>query len=342
MAHRSSDLDLDAPLARLRGIGPASAAALEAAGLSTIRDLLAWFPVRHDEVATVSGPSAALVGQLVRFPCRVLSTSLRFLPRRRSMVAVRVAAHDGGTAEVVFFNQPYRKDAFPPGCERVAEGILVQHGRRFLLRPGELLDPAAPAGPVRLRYPTVPGIAPARLRAWIARALAAVDLTRWPHVALPEGLATEPLLPMREAVRAMHAPADAAEHERARRTLALQQAVALFTVLEEARCARCAARAPAVAFTAALEARLRARIPLQWTADQAAALERIRAALSRPTPMGMLLQGDVGTGKTAVAVWAALAAVASGLQVAFLAPTELLAEQHFAKVSQWLAGSRVR
>ncbi len=171
--------------------------------------------------------------------------------------------------------------------------------------------------------------------------MAQVDFGLWPRPALPPGFAAD-VASYADAVRAMHAPQDLAEHERARRHFAVLEALRVFRAVEAARRRRVATRAPVLRFTPELEARLAARIPFAWTADQAAAVQTLRVALAQPLPMGLLLQGDVGTGKTAVALFAALAAIASGLQVAFLAPTELLAEQHFAKVEQWLAGSRVR
>ncbi len=334
-------LALDAPLARLRGVGPTTAAALSAAGLHTVLDLLSFFPTRHRDVETTVALRDDLVGRVVRFDCEVLGTSRRFLPGRRSLVTVRVAAADGGLAEVAYFNQPYLKNAFVTGARRVAEGTLRKQGRRYVLSPGRLTDPArANVGPVVLRYAPIEGVSEARLRGLLRQALTHADLRTGAVESLPAGLEAD-VMPWAEAVLAMHQPVSSEQHERARRGFALREAVRVFAVIEQARRRRARATAPPVRFSAELEARLQARIALTWTADQAAALLQVRAALSAATPMGLLLQGDVGTGKTAVAVWGALAAIASGLQVAFLAPTELLAEQHFAKVGQWLEGSRV-
>jgi ATP-dependent DNA helicase RecG len=132
-----------------------------------------------------------------------------------------------------------------------------------------------------------------------------------------------------------------AAHDAARRHFAVREAVELFAAVAKARAAR--AQRPAAAFPvdAALAARIRARIPLQLTADQEAAVQFLWRQLAGPAAMGVLLQGDVGSGKTAVAVAAALAVLAKGAAVAFLAPTELLAEQHHATVHGWLQDSGV-
>ena len=331
----------------LAGVGPKLAATLGAAGLHTVRDLLWFFPRRHDLIETIDAPCADAVDAQVRFSCEVVSTSLRFLPGRRSLLTVRVAADDGVPCDVVFFNQPYLKNTWAAGCKRIAEGMLRQRGARFTLSPGRLHAPGTvPAGPVQVRYPELEGISEPRLRKLIAQALARVDLATWPAEALPASLASEVLpcedMPFAAALVAMHAPTDVEAHERARRYFAILEATRLFAVMERARRRRLAARGPRVSFSPELEARIAARIPFAWTDDQAAAVARVRAGLGSGSPLGLLLQGDVGTGKTAVAVFAALAVVAAQMQVAFLAPTELLAEQHFAGIARWLAGSRVR
>lgn len=335
-------LALPGPLRDLRGVGPKVEAALHAVGLRTIADLLAFFPRRGEHVRELRAPCDDGVGSLVRFPCTVESAAVQYLPRRRSLVRVRVVAADGTRCEVAYFNQPYLARTFASGQERVAEGVLLRDRQRFVLRPGRLLAAASvESGPVRLRYPAIEGVSEQRLRRFLREALSRAALDASPLAPLPSALAGEDLT-YRDAVFAMHAPGSAAEHERARRFFAVHEALGVFAAIERARRARAEALAPPVRFSAVLEARLRARIPLQWTDDQSAALAELRRGLAGPAPLGLLLQGDVGTGKTAVAVWAALAAVASGLQVAFLAPTELLAEQHHAKVCQWLVGSRVR
>jgi ATP-dependent DNA helicase RecG len=118
--------------------------------------------------------------------------------------------------------------------------------------------------------------------------------------------------------------------------------VDLFRRVEQARRKRILCRGPKIKITPELEKRIGRRIPFEWTGEQAAAVEQIKDLLIGSSPMGLMLQGDVGTGKTAVAVYAALAALANRHQVAFLAPTELLAEQHHDVFRTWLKGSRVK
>ncbi len=330
------------PVSRLRGVGPVVAERLARCGLRTIYDLLMWFPRRVRELEDLEQLRPDALGRWVRVAGRVESTSLRYLPRRRSIVTVRLCADDGTPFEVSLFNQPYLKNAFPAGSRRLAQGVLEQRGKKYTLGRGVLLsESAAPSGPCQLMYGDIDGVSEQRLSGWMRQALLGVDVSGWPGEDLPPQL-SETFPDLREALRAMHLPADVAEHEAARRRFAVLEAVALFRRVEAARRKRAARQGVAVAVSGAVEERIERVLPFSWSDDQAAAVGAIRERLAGPSPMGVLLQGDVGTGKTAVAVYAALAVIAAGHQVAFLAPTELLAEQHHELITALLAGSAVR
>jgi ATP-dependent DNA helicase RecG len=335
-------LEPGAPLSVLAGIGPGTAARLAAVGLHTVQDLVAWLPRRYRALQELAAPNEAAVGALVRLRGAVDSCRSAWLPGRRSMVTVVFAAAEGGTFEVQFFNQPWLKKAYPAGQKRLVEGTLQLKGRRFVVQGARVLPVAAqPTGEVQLRYPEVEGISTARLQHWIAMCLDRIDWARVALPALPPGLEDHDGS-AQDLLVAMHRPADVAQHEHARRHFAVREAVVLFTEVERARRARAQRAAAAFPVDAALAQRILARIPLQLTADQRAAVESLWQRLAGPAAMGVLLQGDVGTGKTAVAIAASLAVLARGGTVAFLAPTELLAEQHAGLVARWLAGSDVR
>jgi ATP-dependent DNA helicase RecG len=338
LERRSSAVLLDEPVGVLRGVGPATAQRLAAAGLARVRDLLGFFPTRHVEVEELSGPTLAAVGSRVRLAARVVGARRTFLPGRRSLVTVHLAAADGTPLRVLFFNQPYRLEAWPSGTQRLLEGVLARDAKGFVLKQADALA-MTPAGACAVRYPTLDGVSPARLKALIGQALRRAELRAWP-LGLPAELAVG--FDAAAALRAMHEPRSVAEHEAARRQFALAEAVALFARLERARRARAQRRGPAVVIDAAAARGLQRHVPFRWTRDQAAAVATIRALLAGPAPAALLLQGDVGTGKTAVAVYAALAVISAGHQVALLAPTELLAEQHRAGLADWLAAAGVR
>ena len=331
-----------APLAALPRVGPATVEKLAAQGLRTILDLVMFFPRRYRPLRELAAPTEDAVGELVRLRGRVHVARRAWLPGRRSLVTVVFAAEDGSTFEVRFHNQPWLAKSLTVGQQRVLEGELRLQKGRFVLQPARVLPAAAaPAGAVQLRYGDVEGISATRLVGWIGHCLDHLDHSLLALPPLPPQLASH-AHEVRELLLAMHRPRDVEQHERARRHFAVREAIDLFAAVERARRAR--ERRPAKAFAVddSLRARIVARIPFAWTADQAAAVERIWRGLAGPAALGLLLQGDVGTGKTAVAIAAALAVVARGGQVAFLAPTEVLAEQHHRTVSRWLHGSDVQ
>ena len=333
-------LRLSAPLTGLRGIGPVLAARLAAQGLTTIADLLHFFPRRHQDVLELAAPEDAAAERFVRIFGTAEKTTRQWLPGRRSLVVVTFRARTGVPFQVPFFNQPYLAKAFPPGTERWIEGVLQRRGRHFAIRqPRVLGERTVVQGPVLVRYPELEGVSEPRLRGFLREVFARVDLAQL-REELPPALAAGLPAPA-PALRAMHFPASAAEHEAARRRFALTEAVRLFARIEAAQQRRRARRGPPCRIDAALRARIAARIPFALTGDQAAAIATLEQRLAGPAPMGVLLQGDVGSGKTAVAFWVALVAIANGYQVAFLAPTELLAEQHCAQARAWLQGSAV-
>ncbi|MBM4063921.1 MAG: DEAD/DEAH box helicase, partial [Planctomycetes bacterium] len=273
---------------------------------------------------------------------RVTGASLAWLPGRKAMVTVQFAGAGGSTFAASFFNQPWLRKAYPAGQQRKVEGLLDLRGRRFVVKQARVLPLAAdPQGEVQLRYPEIEGVSSARLQHWIAHALDHLDLAALALPPLPKALAAHDAQ-VAELLLAMPRPADVARHEAARRHFAVREAVELFTAVARARAARAARPAKRFPVDGPLEARIRARIPFSLSPDQDAAVRVLWRKLAGPGALGALLQGDVGTGKTAVAIALALAVLARGGQVAFLAPTELLAEQHHAVVARWLAGSEVQ
>jgi ATP-dependent DNA helicase RecG len=332
----------DARLEGLPGIGPATARRLGAAGLLTVLDLAQFFPRRYRALHEIEAPSETAIGNLVRCAGTVQSVRLVWLPGRKAMITVVFAPAAGPAFEAQFFNQPWLRKAYPVGQRRLVEGMLESKGRRWVFKSARVLPIAAdPTGEVQLRYPEVEGLSGPRLQQWIAMCLQRADWSRVVLPPLPAGLA-ELDASFADLLLAMHRPKDVAEHERARRHFAVREAVALFAEVDKARRARAQRAAKTFPTEEALATRILRRIPFALSPDQDLAVRTLWRQLGGPGAMGTLVQGDVGTGKTAVAVAAALAVLARGGQVAFLAPTELLAEQHCAMVTKWLAGSDVK
>jgi ATP-dependent DNA helicase RecG len=346
--HDRAPLPADSPLTVLRGVGPRTAAALAAVGVATLRDLVLWFPRRHRDVAPLPDPPSSAVGRRVRVAARVVLVERRRLRGGRTLVnaelATVAAAEPAARPDsppaleqapvrlrVAFFNQPWRLHTFEPGVTLTLEGTLRQDGADYALEQPEVVAaPQLRGERCTVAYRAIAPIAEGTLRRLIAQALEQIavdDLLP----ALPPGLSESALgdrRDLRALLVAMHRPVDVAEHESARLWFALHEAVELFRRLERVRRARLQSIAPRAPMGEDHDARIADLLGFSPTSSQRAAMCDLRTRLSRNEPMGVLLLGDVGSGKTAVALDAALLVARAGYQVAFLAPTELLVEQH--------------
>ena len=345
-------MDLETPLRFVRGVGPARAESLAQAGFRTAGDLLFHLPLRYADRRRVAAVAAVTAPGAYTLRCRLRGLKL-IRTRRRSFSIVRGVLDDGGGAlAVTWFNRPYLASQV-----REQEEYLV-HGDVRLGRDGlEMLNPSCEPAAAALHsarivpmYPAVGRLGPAVLRRILAQLLEATDLERQLPEPLPaELLARRGLVPLARALRALHAPGDDEDVEalNARRSpyhgrliygefLELQLELALLRRHEVREPKRHAYRVDDRVRRVAREI-----LPFKLTAAQKRVLREVVDDLCAPYPMLRLLQGDVGSGKTIVAALALVVAMESGLQGAFMAPTEILAEQHFANLER-LLGRRYR
>jgi ATP-dependent DNA helicase RecG len=341
----------DDPLTALDGIGPKTAAVMATEGLTCVRDLLFHLPRRYEDrsgLTSLDGSAAA--GDWILVRGRVRSLRVRRVPRRRLVIVDGVVEDTVGEIPVVWFNQPWiarrlddETDYFFYGEVREAKG-----GKLQLTNPEieEVVDESERVVPVYRRIGRFGG---RRLRRLIESCLPAVDLCSDP---LPPGLRRGLDLPeLTSCLRRLHAPetdegaGDAATLAAAlnRRTdpchnrLAFDEMLAFACAIAKRRRQRMAATAPRLTAAAIRAAAGRTEFPFVLTAAQLRVRDEIAADLQRRVPMARLLQGDVGSGKTAVAALAMSMVTAAGRQVAIMAPTELLAEQHQRTLSRYLA-----
>ncbi len=322
---------LSSPLRSLPGVGPATEERLAALGLTTVGDLLYHLPVRYLDRSQIVRVSDVRPGSecLVR---GVLSQPTPLFGRKGRLVQARVSDETGSLRCVWFGAASW--------IERWAGREVLLAGKASLRSPPALLHPevhdaVAPHDPYVAVYRLTSGISHRRLRALIARA---VDM-------LPDSLPT--LVPedcavgcatmsLATAFRQAHFPSSAAEGFAAQERIRLERMIPLHVTVMRLRAERERRQAPAMsASVRALSAFLRS-LPFTLTSSQARALADIRRDLARPLPMHRLLQGDVGSGKTVVAAGAAIIALSHGYQVAFMAPTEVLADQHGRVVRPWI------
>ncbi len=309
-------------------------------------------PLRYEDHTRIVPLAALASGALQQAEGTVVNAEIQYRPRRQ-LVCLLEDGEGGARAQLVlrFFHfYPSHQKALAPGRRvRVFGDVRDGHFGREIVHPQfKVVEPGAPL-PDRLTpvYPTTAGLGQETLRKLIARALAADrELT---EELLPGALiARLRLWKFPDAVHFLHAPPPRlsvpAQRSLDERThpawtrIKFDELVAQQLSLKAHRRARAARRAPVLTGTATLTGALRARIPFKLTRAQERVWREISQDLKRTMPMQRLLQGDVGSGKTIVAALAALQAIESGRQVAFMAPTEILAEQHYRKLAQWLDG----
>jgi ATP-dependent DNA helicase RecG len=343
------------PIQYLKGIGPAKARLLEGLGLRTPVDLLHFFPRAHEDRRTLSPVASLRDGEAAVVRGRVLRVVPQFIPGRRpplSVVRVQVG-DDSGTFDLEFWNQPWRKKQFREGDEVVVSGkASKKRGARALRMTTpevEIVgkdeeDGADPVswGRVVPIYPLTKGVRQRDLRLAVRDAIAK-HLAEVVDPLPPALLAGRDLLPLRDAVREVHFPSEPERAEVAKRRLRFDELLFLQIALALRRrdLAR-EVRGFTYSLGDTLDRRIRDRFPFRFTAAQDRAVADLLADFASPHPMNRLLQGDVGSGKTAVALYAMLVAVANKRQAAILAPTEILAEQHVRGFDRTLEGSRVR
>jgi ATP-dependent DNA helicase RecG len=313
---------LEQPVESLKGVGPQVRRKLHRLGLDTVRDLLEHRPRRYEPAAPERPIADLLAGEEVVIAGVVRGTRSRRM-RRLSILSARI---DDGTETInaIWFNQDWLADKLTPGRRVRLRGFLKRG--EFQVRSYDLDGVSATAdfAPV---YPASEEMTPKRLRGLVEQALERVG--DFPDL-LPADLKVRRALPLKaDALHALHRPSSLEEAERARSRLAFDELLLLQLGLARRRAERAADVAQVLEPAGELVSRYRAILPFQLTPDQESAVAEIDADLARSTPMERLLQGDVGSGKTVVALYALLRAVESGRLGVLMAPTETLAEQHF-------------
>ena len=334
-------------LSSLPGVGPRIAEKLAQRGLSTLQDLWLLLPLRYEDRTRVSAIAELRPGVPAQVDARIEAVERGF----RWRPTLRVAVGDGSRATLVLrffhFNRAQLAQ-FAPGRRLVAFGEPRpgQHGLEMVHPSYRLLaDDAGTAIRDRLDpvYPTVEGLGPQSLARLVDEALKRLPPAEELEL-LPAGLRERLGLPtLREALRVAHRPppgTDVGEFARgehpAQRRLALEELLAHHLSLRRQRIALRAHGAVPVRPAGRMASTLRRALPFALTAAQQRVLDEVAADMRAGEPMLRLVQGDVGSGKTVVAALAAANAVECGRQVALMAPTELLAEQHLASFRAWL------
>ena len=332
---KRNEATLDSGVEAISGIKEQRARLLAKLGIASVRDLLYHVPHRYIDYSSLKAINQLRLGDEVSIVASVFSVKSRDFGPRRSRVEVMLADATG-VIRAAWFNQPWLTTKLRPGMQVVVSGIVGQYlGYLQLNRPewepvsNELLHTA------RLvpLYPLTHGLNQRWLRKVMRTTLTGFVQTL--EDPLPAELREEMALPeLSWAVANMHFPDTWDVLDRARKRLAFDEFLMLqLGMLQRKRAAQMADSIP-LPVDGSWLAEFRAGLPFALTGAQERALSEIFQDLTKPQPMSRLLQGDVGSGKTVVALAAMLAAVAHGKQAALMAPTEILAEQHYRTISR--------
>jgi ATP-dependent DNA helicase RecG len=327
---------------RLKGVGPKHLDALRELGVENILDLVTYYPRRYIDRTNQQAIADLVDGQDAMVLARVRKVTARRTRQGRTMVEVEL--FDGSSyLKVTFFNQPWRAKQLRDGLEVTVFGKVERFkGRRQMTNPvvdlvGDRTGRIVPVYPQSEKA----GLMTWQIAGWVAEALRRVQPAF--DDPLPAGYRDEVGLAGRDwAVRQIHEPESMATAMTARTRLAFDELLRLQVVLVmRKRAIERESVGIRHQVDGALMERFRKSLPFDLTGAQVRAIAEIAADMAGPHPMHRLLQGDVGSGKTLVAVAALLVAVQGGHQGALMAPTEVLAEQHHAGVGRLLHGLNV-
>lgn len=363
-------IESSTPLQFVPGVGPQRAALFQKLGLRRAIDLVFFFPRSYQDIAPYQsitelepGIRASVIGQIV-------DLDQRFSFEGRSSVGILLAIDGGGYVRCVWYNQPFRRQQFTHGMRVIATGVPKPTGVSFEMRHPETTilaadQPLPEAKPMPV-YSLTDGLQQRHVASAIATVLerlietveealpdsirrAAVQRGQSPGTVaageLPEdakGQNPGSLLGIVQSLRWIHQPGSIEQANEARYRFIFQELFVYQLALAMRRHRLQHDKpAPKIEASPMIHARILKRFPFDLTPDQLHAIEDVRRDMAQDVPMNRLIQGDVGSGKTVIAQYAMLNAVASKQQAALMAPTELLARQHFSRLQKQLAGSQV-
>jgi len=345
VAKSSSDIDLSMPVQFLKGVGPTRAAAFAQLGVHTVGDLLEYYPRDW-----VFAPQTVKINQMrpddnVTIIGLVESTDYQSF--RKPAIFEAMISDDTGVCRIVWFHGGFLRGQLKPGQVIMASGkageyrhqLQLTNPKFIVLDKKELAPDEYFSGGV---YPATNELGSMQIKRIIRPVLDNL-------VGLVEELYDSKFLKQAElvgradALRWIHLPPDERKLAKAKRRLKYDELflMQLGLALRRYRCRRFSGAA-VMNYNDRIDSRIRRRFPFLLTYDQSKCITEIVADMQKPEPMNRLLQGDVGSGKTVVALYAALLAVANKTQVAIMAPTEILANQHFISIERYLRNSRVK
>jgi len=344
---------LKTPAQFVKGVGPSRYELLKRLGIVTVQDVFSLLPRHYEDRSNLKTISQAKEGQQVTVAGQIYDAKLRRLRGGKSLLEVFVEDETGYIIGV-WFNQDYLFDKFKDGGQVILSGkVRIYKSEKQIHNPYYEILSEGPAAekislddistdPIVPIYPATEGLGQNVLRKIVRNALGRY-LEAVPEIFPEKFLKERRLLPIRKALWSLHFPRSMEEALLARKRLSYDE----FFLLELGMsCRRRSivrdAKPHSIRITDKIDAHIRTLFPFKFTADQDKVIREIKKDLESPYPMNRLLQGDVGSGKTVVAIYALLSAIACGYQAAIMVPTEILAAQHYKTISGLLEKAKVK
>lgn len=337
-------MELTAPIAELRGVGEELAKKLGLLGIKTVNDLIEYYPRRYDDYSQLVPISKLRPGQ-VTLQATIGQVTGRYV-RRGMHITEAIASDDTGSVRLTWFNQPYRAGAIKKGAQYYVAGeYALRRGRFSIASPSVELVSDFPVNTARIIpiYKETKGLKSAAIRKLVREAV--MQIKGLPEH-LPEWLIKEEkIIVYARAVTQMHFPSGAKALAHAKKRLGFEEVFELSLAALLNKQAIKHDKSLVIPFKEKLAKDFVAKLPFKLTNAQRKVVWRIYQDMAKTQPMNRLVEGDVGSGKTVVAAMAAIMAIEQGFQVAFMAPTEILARQHEQTLSKLLGnigqGNRV-
>jgi len=345
-------MNLSSPIWEIPRIGPQTQRRLKRLGIETIGELIFHFPHRYEDFSDITPISSVEAGKTVCIQGKITNIKNIRIFKRRMVITEAQVADDSGTIRVTWFNQPYLTNTLKSGDFVFLAGKMTsKKGRKYLSSPAYEKIPSqfvengteydsTHMGRIIPVYPETEGLSSRWLRFIIKPLLS--KFKNEIHEFLPEEIKTKyDLMPIKMAIWQIHFPETLERADLARKRFVFEELFELALVILKEKIRLAKEKATIIPFNLDLIKKFTAKLPFKLTNDQKKSAWQILKDLEKPKPMNRLLDGDVGSGKTVVAVMAALNTVKTGLQVAFMAPTEILTKQHFRTISESLKGFKL-
>ena len=320
-------MTLDSPLSEIKGVGDALVKKFALLGMQTIGEVFDYYPKRYDDYSTITTIAQLRPGE-VTVEAEIKQVSGRYV-RRGMHITEAIASDKTGSVRLVWFNQPYRAAAIKVKQTYFISGNYQLRRQRFSIsNPSIEATTDFPVNTARILaiYRETKGLTSRQIRSVIKQSRQLIESV--PESLPPQLVKSHSLLSRSEAIRALHLPDSTEQLQMARRRLGFEEVfqLSLASLLNKQENQHEAAIG--ITFNEQLARDFVKNLPFKLTDGQRRTIWQIYLDMQKTQPMNRLVEGDVGSGKTVVAVMAALMAIEQGWQVAFMAPTELLARQH--------------